>query len=547
MKKHLLVGSLLLAFGSVTTNISAQGFMGANPAKNWQNKSIEKDSVYGTGSDAALEFLKEKGRKSIPVIVCVEDGGVYFKHPALNPVVWTNTREVAGNKMDDDKNGYVDDVHGWDFIGGKDSDVNKEALEMTRMYRDLGKKFNNVDAGKVAPADTAQYHVYLRVKTAYEKKLKTSLAQYNNLKGVFDTIALVKKAMGVTDFNRALMDSIYHPTDSAFIRAKARLQRNFKRFSYFIPNASADSIMKLLGPGLAQLSAVVNYQLNLNWDPRYLVGDNYEDASQRYYGNNDVAGPAAEHGTHVSGIIAAVRSGKPDAQEGIADNVQIMVVRTVPDGDERDKDVANGIRYAVDNGARVINMSFGKGFTYNKKAVDEAVKYAEAHDVLLVHAAGNDHSNNDSVDNFPTRIYLGGKAEASNWIEVGASDVKGKPGSFSNYGKHSVDLFAPGVKIYSTIPDTAYAYFNGTSMASPCVAGVAAIIREYFPTLTAKQVKELLMESVTKPTFQVAMPGYDKMVTYSDLCISGGIVDAYAAVQLAIKKYGDIKVKRAKF
>lgn len=537
MKKQLLALSVSLAFGSAAF---AQ-FMGPNPSKNWQNKSFEKDSVYGTGSDAALELLK--GRKSTTVVVCVEDGGTYYKHPALLPVMWMNPKEIPNNKIDDDKDGYVDDVYGWDYIGGKDSDVNKECLEMTRMYRDLGKKFNDMDASKVPTADTAQYHVYLKVKDAYEKKLKTSLGQYNNLKGVFDTIELIKKAMGVTDFTRATMDSLYHPTDSAYIHAKARLDRNFKRFSYFIPNPSADSIKKLLGPGLTQLSAVVNYQLNLKWDPRYLVGDNYEDANQRNYGNNDVAGPAAEHGTHVAGIIGAVRTSKPDAQEGIADNVRIMAVRVVPDGDERDKDVANGIRYAVDHGARVINMSFGKGFSYNKKAVDEAVKYAEAHDVLLVHAAGNDHDDNDSVNNFPTRIFEGGKAEASNWIEVGASDVKGRPASFSNYGKKSVDLFAPGVKIYSTIPDSEYAYLSGTSMASPCVAGVAALIREYFPQLTAKQVRELLMESVIKPTFQIVMPGSDKMVTYSDICISGGIVDAYAAVQLALKKYGDGKKK----
>jgi len=193
-------------------------------------------------------------------------------------------------------------------------------------------------------------------------------------------------------------------------------------------------------------------------------------------------------------------------------------------------------------------MSFGKQFSYNKKVVDDAVKYAEAHDVLLVHAAGNDHNNTDSTDNFPKRQYEGSRKEAQNWIEVGASDVHGNPGSFSNYGKKSVDLFAPGVKIYSSVPDTGYAYLNGTSMASPCVAGVATIIREYFPKLTAKQVKKILMKSVTPITTKVPMPGHkDKLVSYSDLCISGGIVNATKAVELAMKESGvkALKVDKA--
>jgi subtilisin family serine protease len=297
--------------------------------------------------------------------------------------------------------------------------------------------------------------------------------------------------------------------------------------------------MMLLKPAIDHYDVALNYQLNVNFNPRFVVGDNYDDATQRSYGNNDVVGPTAEHGTHVSGIIAGVRTGKPGEQEGIADNAKIMVIRVVPDGDERDKDVANGIRYAVDNGARIINMSFGKGYAYNKKAVDDAVKYAEAHDVLLIHAAGNDHSNNDSVQDYPNCRYEGTHKQAGNWIEVGASDVLGRPGTFSNYGKKTVDLFAPGVKIYSSIPDSAYAYFNGTSMASPCVAGVAAIIREYFPTLTAKQVKKILMKSVTKVTYKVVLPGReDTYVTYKDLCVSGGMVNAYKAVQLALKKAG---------
>jgi len=537
MKKHLQVSAFLFVLIISSIKVLAQfPQMQANPAKNWQNESIEQDSVYGTGSDKALELLK--GRKSVTVIVAVEDGGTQINHPGLKPNIWVNSKEIPGNKIDDDKNGYVDDIHGWDFIGGKDSDVRQDNLELTRLYRDLGKKYANTTPDKVSKDNKEEYKTYLLVKKDYESKKGAVQQQYDNLKGFIDTIGIIKNALGKKDFTREDIDA-YTPADSGMAKAKRKMIKNFKRFSLFIKGATADSIIKLLQPSLDHLNTSLKYNYNVDFDPRFIVGDNYADANEKYYGNNDVVGPTAEHGTHVSGIIAGVRTGKPGAQEGIADNVKIMVVRSVPDGDERDKDVANGIRYAVDNGAKVINMSFGKGYTYNKKAVDAAVKYAEEHDVLLVHAAGNDHDNNDSVQDYPNRRYAGTHKEAKNWIEVGASDTKGKPGSFSNYGKKSVDLFAPGVKIYSTIPDSAYAYLNGTSMASPCVAGVAAIIREYFPSLSAKQVKKILMKSVTKIDFKVPMPGQkDKMVMYSDLCISGGIVNATKAVELALKKAG---------
>ncbi len=534
MKKHFLPLSLLLS-PLLLTGIASAQMGGAAPAKNWQNQSIEKDSVYGTGSDEALELLK--GRTSTTVVVAVIDGGVYIKHPALQGQIWVNPKEIAGNKIDDDKNGYVDDVNGWNFIGGKDSSVKQEALEVTRLYRDLSKKYANNTNMKLSKSDKAEYAKWLKVKKAFETGRDGYLSQYNSFKGFVDSVGLIEKSLGKTDLTIADM-SAYNPTDSGFIKVKHRLNRNFDRFSNFMPGVTADSILKQVKRGMDFYNEFLKYNYNLDFNPRYIVGDNYADATERVYGNNDVIGPTDVHGTHVSGIIGGLRN-MGTVHEGEADNVKIMVVRVVPDGDERDKDVANGIRYAVDNGAKVINMSFGKGFSYNKKTVDEAVKYAEKHDVLLVHAAGNDHQNNDSTDNFPNRKFEGTKKEASNWIEVGASDSHGKPGSFSNYGKNSVDLFGPGVRVYSSIPDTGYAFFNGTSMASPSVAGVACIIREYFPKLTAKQVREILMESVTPITFKVAMPGHpDKMVSYKDLCISGGTVNAYKAVQLAIKKSG---------
>jgi cell wall-associated protease len=536
MIKQLRLLSSFSLLAILSSNASAQMGMFSSPPKNWQNESIETDSIYGTGSDKALELLK--GRTPTQVIVSVNDGGVYINHPALKGQIWVNSKEIPGNKIDDDKNGYVDDVNGWDFIGGKDSSVKQENVEVTRIYRDLGKKYANTTADKVAKKDKEEYAMYIKAKAVYEDEKGGYKKQYDNIKGFIDTVSIMKGLLGKSDFTPDDLNA-YIPKDSNIAASRRREQRNFGRFAGMFPGGviTADSLVKQFNKILSFYNAFLTYQYNVDFNPRYVVGDNYADMDQRNYGNNDVVGPTDVHGTHVSGIIAGIRTGKPGSQEGIADDAKIMVVRCVPDGDERDKDVANGIRYAVDNGARVINMSFGKPFSPNKKAVDEAVKYAEKHDVLLVHAAGNDHKNTDSAGNFPNQRFEGTTKTASNWIEVGASDMNGKPGSFSNYGKKNVDLFAPGVKVYSSIPDTNYGYFNGTSMASPCVAGVAAIIREYFPKLKASQVKKILMESVTPITFKVPEPGHpDVMVSYSDLCVSGGIVNAYKAVQLAIKE-----------
>jgi subtilisin family serine protease len=298
---------------------------------------------------------------------------------------------------------------------------------------------------------------------------------------------------------------------------------------------SFEEFDKTLGEQVHQIDAKVNFQNNPNFDSRKIVGDNYANSSERYYGNNNVVGPDASHGTHVAGIIAASRNNNI-GMNGIADNVKIMVVRVVPDGDERDKDVANGIRYAVDNGAKIINMSFGKGYRWDKNIVDSAVAYAESKNVLLVHAAGNNGSNNDTEANYPNDTLWNGKSFAANWLEIGASQPKRKmlATSFSNYGKSNVDLFSPGQDIYSTIPGNEYAYFNGTSMASPAAAGVAALVWSRFPKLTAVQLKQVLMESSVKVNKKVLLPGAKKTkVNFSNLSVSGGLINALNALQAA--------------
>jgi subtilisin family serine protease len=299
----------------------------------------------------------------------------------------------------------------------------------------------------------------------------------------------------------------------------------------------------------------VAYGYNENFDPRDIVGDNYEDVDQKIYGNNDVEGPDAAHGTHVAGIIAAVRDNEIGVQ-GIANNVRIMSVRAVPDGDERDKDVANAIRYAVDNGASIINMSFGKGFSWNKNVVDDAIRYAQKKDVLLVHASGNSNKNIDEEDNFPNDVYekpkgflFCKKKEAKTWLEVGALSWESGENMiayFSNYGKKEVDVFAPGMAIYSTVPNDSYQIMQGTSMASPVVTGIAAVLRSYFPKLKAEQVKEIIMQSADPIGTKVKVPGSDELVLLSEISKSGGIVNVYTAVSLASKTKGKKKIKKKK-
>jgi subtilisin family serine protease len=294
-----------------------------------------------------------------------------------------------------------------------------------------------------------------------------------------------------------------------------------------------------------RLEGDLEFGLNPSYDPRAIVGDNYENPGERIYGNNNVVGPDAMHGTGVAGIIGALRDNGTGV-EGIASSVKLMIVRTVPDGDERDKDVANAIRYAVDNGAQIINMSFGKSFSPYKGVVDEAVRYADQKGVLLVHAAGNDAANLDTEPNFPNRTYLSG-GMATNWIEVGASGWRGTEGlaaEYSNYGKTQVDLFAPGSDVKSTAPGNQYEAHSGTSFAAPVVSGIAALIMSYYPALTAAEVRKVIMESATPlKALMVSKPGSDSTTRFGELSVSGAIINAYNALKLAAQLAGSRTVQ----
>lgn len=503
---------------------------------NWYNLDYEADGVRGISTEKAYELLT--GKKSTPVIVGVLDGGIDYNHEDLKDVIWTNPKEVAKNGEDDDNNGYVDDLHGWNFIGNADGEnVQYDNLEVTRLIRLYEPKYISVlPSTPLREDERREFVAYQRMIGDYTTKLDQANfgnLNYGRLKEEIDAIAH-SLSKDVKDITKVDIDTFKPKTD----RQKLAIRMTKRELS---DTKSFEDFYKELEEGVDYYQAQVDYHLNKSFDPRHIVGDNYENADERFYGNADIQGPDADHGTHVAGIIGAKRHNGIGI-DGIADNVQIMGVRIVPDGDERDKDVANGIRYAVDNGAKVINMSFGKGYVYNKKTVDEAIKYAEQKDVLLVHAAGNDAKDNDLIKNYPMKYYTDSldavTGEASNWITVGATS-SGLDGDllaeFSNYGYRSVDVFAPGVKINSTMPESAYKEQNGTSMAAPVVSGLATILRSYYPELTAKEVKDIILKSVTKvdEKVKIRVDGSTKKVYLDEISVSGGIVNAKTAIEEA--------------
>jgi len=501
---------------------------------NWHLLDPQQDSVQGLSVEKTYNTLL-KGKPAREVIVGVIDSGIDIDHEDLKDVIWTNTKEIANNGIDDDKNGYVDDVHGWNFIGGKNGNVDADTYELTREFMRLNKKYENVKDEKVGKKQKAEYEQYLKIKDKFEKLKGQNEAQYNLYSGIYKSLTESRDTL------KALMkkDTLAYADIKAFesnephlLFAKGILLQFYSRAG---EDVDLNEALNELKEYVDYYTVIVKYGYNVDFDSRKIVGDNYADVYEKYYGNNDVIGPDATHGTHVAGIIAANRTNNIGIK-GIADHVKIMVVRAVPNGDERDKDIANAIRYAVDNGAQVINMSFGKKFSPEKEAVDKAVKYAEAKGVLLVHAAGNESDDSDTEKNFPTRVYLNGK-EAKNWVEVGASSWGADENfvaEFSNYGKKSVSFFSPGVDIYSTTPKNTYAKESGTSMASPATAGVAALVMSYFPEFNVLEVKDILMKSTRKfDGLKVQEPGDKKVVEFSGLSITGGLINAYEAVKQA--------------
>ncbi|MGC9375750.1 MAG: S8 family serine peptidase, partial [Bacteroidales bacterium] len=533
MNKTLLIVLALFTFFGVKAQ--DQNTNNENAKKeiehDWFNQSPIDDQVYGAEIDKAYQFLQDKESK--PVIVAVIDGGVDFNHEDLQENMWINKNEIPDNGIDDDGNGYVDDIHGWNFLGNAEGEnIAHENLEITRIYKKYHPKFSDVKKSTLSNEEKELYSLYKEAAKRYEKSLKDAQRQ----KSGFEKYKNKYHNAYRTITNVLQTDSIVINDLDSLKEADKTYKKEIKTIYNFVKYGINEKIFDEIE---SHIDIVLDYHLNTDYNPRAIIGDDVTDMSENY-GNNNVYGPEAFHGTFVSGIIAAKRNNDLGI-DGIAENAKIMALKVVPDGDERDKDVAKAIRYAVDNGARIINMSFGKDLSPYKYLVDDAVLYAQENDVLLIHAAGNDANNIDKVKQYPTKI-IDENSVVDNWITVGANTKtcnKQFAASFTNYGDEMVDIFAPGSRIKSLAPENKYQIADGTSFSAPVVSGVAALLLSYYPELSAVEVKEIIQKSaLVYPDVKVYKPQKGLRLIkwktkFGKLSYTGGIVSAYEALKMA--------------
>jgi len=501
--------------------------------KSWKSKDLIKDTIPGMSVDKAYAQLLG-GKRAQEVIVAVIDSGTDINHEDLKNVIWTNANEIPNNGKDDDNNGYVDDIHGWNFLG----DIEEEQLEFVRIIDRYDAQFKGKTIASIPGDQKKLFETYLKAKAEHEESYNEVLAEKTRLDQIHQTILrshqAVSNSLGKEDYVKSDLAKIKNPD--------AQMQQHIGLLSQVFANGS--SIQSVLNEieGFINDNLIprLNANLKLNTNFRTTLGDNPYDIKDMGHGNNNVVGPkpeGARHGTHVAGIIAAQRNNGIGI-DGVAENVKLMILRAVPDGDEYDKDIALAIRYAVDNGAKVINTSFGKGYSQNPEWVYDAIKYAAKNDVLIVNAAGNDGLDLDNPKNISyPNDQLDNLSEFSDtFLTVGALDMtygSEMVASFSNYGKSNVDVFAPGVRIYSTTPNNTYEFLQGTSMASPATAGVAAMLRSYYPKMKASRVKEILMTSGLTTGTSVVVPNDAGNKSFNALSKSGKMVNMYNAFKLA--------------
>lgn len=544
MNRYCLVGLAALLAACVpqpTTEVSpvpapgpVQAPSPAPPAvgeapEGWHLLDVTTDGIAGIGANRAYRELLAGREPRRTVVIAVIDGGVDTAHADLRANLWVNPRETPGNGRDDDDNGYIDDVYGWNFIGGPDGrSVNHDTYEVTRLHVQCTHRLRS---GALPAAERERCAAITRDFEEKRAAASETAAQIRNIGDALDgAVRVLQRALRT--------DSVTEAAVRALRPQSAEVQQAQQLYLQLVANGITPEVV---ADARKDIVSQVEYGYNTSFNPRAIVGDDTTNLTQRRYGNRDVMGPDAMHGTHVGGISGAVR-GNGIGVDGVAKGVSIMSIRAVPNGDERDKDVANAIRYAVDNGAHIINMSFGKAYSPQKHLVDEAVKYADSRGVLMIRAAGNDGGDVGQTPSYPVATYDGG-GRAQNWIEVGASSWKGGDSLvalFSNYGQREVDVFAPGEDIHSTVPGNAYRSVSGTSMAAPVVTGLAAMLMSYYPDLTATDVKRIILQSARRyPEVQVVVPGRPGVkAPFGTLSATGGIVDAFGAIQMAERMSG---------
>lgn len=537
MKKLIThIFAIIIIISVNIQKISAQ----ENPADSnfvWYHFDNQSTDYAGISLNKAYDFAMQKGLKSKEIIVAVIDSGIDTSHVDLKDNLWVNPSEIAYNRIDDDHNGYIDDIHGWDFPANANGYcVEGETLELTRLYRQYKKEFNDKSASEI-PADKKEaYKEWLIVKKDFEQQRKLAVSNYAALSS-----GLKYYDKCVQKLAEYFENANFTKEDVKNIRSGSESLLNAR--SFYLKPFGKDMSREDIVSSLSYWDDEANKRLNVLYDPRAKVGDDVTNINDSLIGNNNLYPEGSNHGTGVSGIIAAVRNNGVGF-DGIATNVKIMLIRVVPGGDEYDKDVALAIRYAVKMGARIINCSFGKDYSPNKEFVDNAVRFAAANDVLIIHASGNDAKNIDKFPNFPTKYLKSPEETAWNWIEVGASNMHANhslAADFSNYGKE-VDIFAPGVDIYSTKVKSKFGTSSGTSDAAPVVTGIATLVLSYFPNLTAAQLKSIVLDSGTDyrkmKVLQPSESGKRKKTRFSKLSSTGKVVNAYTALKLAFELNG---------
>ena len=540
MKKLLIAAAFYAGFATIAAQTATPN---DKDQKTWYHKDYATTKVYGVNTENAYKFLESKGLKPKTVVVGVLDSGVEVDHPGLAKNMWKNPNEVPNNGKDDDGNGYVDDIFGWNFLGGKNADIDVDNMEVTRVVKKYQSVFEGPDSAKnkenqaKMPEEFAMYMKSKEIFTKKSQEAKQNVQLYTMIKNAIPDMV---KLLGDKTLTKQNLSTIKPSTQQEAMAMQVLAQVSND------PQVAGKSAAEVKTYMDAQMKEALDYftpqaekGYNLDFDPRKeIVGDNYDDYSEKNYGNNHYEGPDAKHGTHVAGIIAGLPNGS-EPQYGVASRVaKIMTVRAVPDGDERDKDVANAIRYAVDNGAKILNMSFGKPVSPGKNVVWDAFKYAESKGVLLVKAAGNENEDIAEHQYFPTnyKSTTDEKPFVNNMIVVGSNtnDANALKSSFSNYNKKMVDVFAPGSEIYSTVPDGKYEYLQGTSMASPVVAGASAVLLAYMLNMKREQIIESLVNTTNASTNN----------GFENLSRSAGVIDVAKAAEYAYKNFYKAEVPK---
>jgi subtilisin family serine protease len=571
MKKHVIKLSLsIFAFG-ITNLMYAQDV--DKDVLNWYNGN-------GTGMQTEKAYKKLKKRETKTVIVAIIDSGIDIEHEDLKGKIWANTDEIPGNGIDDDNNGYIDDVHGWNFLGNASGEnANSMRLERTRMLAELDDKYDGVDESTVSASEKEEFALYQKLSMEVEMERTQygrAVGYFGMVSGMIDespnmlkeimekdnaTVAEVEEKMEsledeIADYEKALKKE----KTSEMEEKLQKSQDAYDQLAFCHQVMTGELTKEQMTELKDMYQGMIDTHHNVDFDGRSVVGDDPNDFTDVKYGNNDVEGPDALHGTHVGGIVGAIR-GNELGGDGVANDVLLMSLRAVPDGDEFDKDIALAIRYAVDNGASIINMSFGKSYSPHQKEVYDAFAYADSKGVLCIHAAGNDNADVDVEPNFPTSMYSFQSKKLDHFMTIGSStkDLKLKvkvaaptekdpekmkkkklgflPSPFSNYGQTSVDVFAPGSEIYNSVPQSEYKELQGTSMACPMVSGVAAMLKSYFPEMSMKEIKDVILSSSTSyaETMQVKPGERTDTIDFAKLSVTGGVVNVYAAVKACLK------------